>query len=493
MCGNFRALACLWRWRSCNCAGGRGRCWSFPFDGVSLSVSWHRFVGLVHFHRCPPLNYGRPFFNRIWSRWSASSRPAPLSSLAFRGFHEVGSFHFFCGLSAFHSPLFAKFYGLCLSGRLGVSFIGERNYARRSCSAVYCVKVNVLWVISCLFPVLFYTLLDFFLVFVFLETLVTDDASHMVFKTIFSLVYVLGVIPIRIRVKFNHFCKAASSIFHVDFWVKKKTRGGRPGATLGRRWIKSNLFSSSYFLRSFPSAHPLPSYPIKSFSVVGTAVKPGHTHGKRGRNTSRRCGDFGPKTSDKTQSNLTENNQMKKKYYLNSLRNDLRDLSWKSIHRVGKASKRKMFLFAWFFSLLLLVVVVLFPLFFFVIYSPAIAMTWCAGWGSSCIVAASGSSRPWSLALRSFFLCVDRFRPNWNRSCPVLLGFRKADLAGLHLLSPSVLPRLTQRPLPGFTGFLTGFTEFYWVLLGFIGIYWALPGSTGFYWVLLGFSRFNGV
>ena len=339
MCGNFRALACLWRWRSCNCAGGRGRCWSFPFDGVSLSVSWHRFVGLVHFHRCPPLNYGRPFFNRIWSRWSASSRPAPLSSLAFRGFHEVGSFHFFCGLSAFHSPLFAKFYGLCLSGRLGVSFIGERNYARRSCSAVYCVKVNVLWVISCLFPVLFYTLLDFFLVFVFLETLVTDDASHMVFKTIFSLVYVLGVIPIRIRVKFNHFCKAASSIFHVDFWVKKKTRGGRPGATLGRRWIKSNLFSSSYFLRSFPSAHPLPSYPIKSFSVVGTAVKPGHTHGKRGRNTSRRCGDFGPKTSDKTQSNLTENNQMKKKYYLNSLRNDLRDLSWKSIHQVGKSLK----------------------------------------------------------------------------------------------------------------------------------------------------------
>ena len=244
MCGNFRALACLWRWRSCNCAGGRGRCWSFPFDGVSLSVSWHRFVGLVHFHRCPPLNYGRPFFNRIWSRWSASSRPAPLSSLAFRGFHEVGSFHFFCGLSAFHSPLFAKFYGLCLSGRLGVSFIGERNYARRSCSAVYCVKVNVLWVISCLFPVLFYTLLDFFLVFVFLETLVTDDASHMVFKTIFSLVYVLGVIPIRIRVKFNHFCKAASSIFHVDFWVKKKKR---EAAGRERRWAADE--SSRIFFR----------------------------------------------------------------------------------------------------------------------------------------------------------------------------------------------------------------------------------------------------
>ena len=51
-----------------------------------------------------------------------------------------------------------------------------------------------------------------------------------------------------------------------------------------------------------------------------------------------------------------------------------------------------------------------------------------------------------------------------------------------------------------FTGFLLGFTRFYWVNLGFIGFYrvllgytgfyWVLPGFTGFYWVILGFVGF---
>ena len=41
--------------------------------------------------------------------------------------------------------------------------------------------------------------------------------------------------------------------------------------------------------------------------------------------------------------------------------------------------------------------------------------------------------------------------------------------------------------LPGFTGFLLGFTGFYWVLLGFTGFYLVF---TGFYWVLLGFTGF---
>ena len=40
----------------------------------------------------------------------------------------------------------------------------------------------------------------------------------------------------------------------------------------------------------------------------------------------------------------------------------------------------------------------------------------------------------------------------------------------------------------GFTGFLLGFTGFYWVSQGFIRFYWVLLGFTGFYWVLPSFS-----
>ena len=52
--------------------------------------------------------------------------------------------------------------------------------------------------------------------------------------------------------------------------------------------------------------------------------------------------------------------------------------------------------------------------------------------------------------------------------------------------------------LPSFTGFLMGFTEFYWVLLRITGrnrvlldlmvIYQVLLGFTGFYWVLPSFT-----
>ena len=42
--------------------------------------------------------------------------------------------------------------------------------------------------------------------------------------------------------------------------------------------------------------------------------------------------------------------------------------------------------------------------------------------------------------------------------------------------------------LLGFTGFLLGFTRFYWVLLGFTGFYWVLLGFTGFYWVFTGLN-----
>ena len=47
--------------------------------------------------------------------------------------------------------------------------------------------------------------------------------------------------------------------------------------------------------------------------------------------------------------------------------------------------------------------------------------------------------------------------------------------------------------LPGWIGFLPGFTWFYLVLLGFIGLYLVLLGFTGFYWVLLGFTGFYWV
>ena len=41
--------------------------------------------------------------------------------------------------------------------------------------------------------------------------------------------------------------------------------------------------------------------------------------------------------------------------------------------------------------------------------------------------------------------------------------------------------------------FLSGFTEFYWVLLGFTGFHWVSLGFTGFHWVSLGFTGFYWV
>ena len=48
------------------------------------------------------------------------------------------------------------------------------------------------------------------------------------------------------------------------------------------------------------------------------------------------------------------------------------------------------------------------------------------------------------------------------------------------------------RSVVGFTGFLLGFTGYYWVvwvLPGFTGFYWVLLCLTGFYKVLLGFAN----
>ena len=47
-----------------------------------------------------------------------------------------------------------------------------------------------------------------------------------------------------------------------------------------------------------------------------------------------------------------------------------------------------------------------------------------------------------------------------------------------------------------FTGFLLGFTGFYWALLDFTSfylVYWVSLDFTGFYWVLMGFTGFYWV
>ena len=90
-------------------------------------------------------------------------------------------------------------------------------------------------------------------------------------------------------------------------------------------------------------------------------------------------------------------------------------------------------------------------------------------------------------------------RCTWNNMClkrktkPISIGQRCAATANGNAIRRTFHKEKETHFHRIFTGFLLGFTGFYWVLKGFIGFYWVPMGFTGYYWVLLGFTGYYWV